>query len=500
MGSNLQAGVADAGREREPKNWQWIPLSAYVFVVLALVAMVVAPALMLRRVTELSRTVTATILPTMDALRDFAFAMERRGAASRDRFLTGDPIHEQRFRDATAAEAAALDRLEVLIPRLGPRAVEHLDSLRSYQARLDSIEFRLLANGADVATYVEALPAVESLRAGMATEIEGLRIILGDVSQERLADQSRWTDPHVILTIILAIVALISAATVGWFATAQARLRQQLQAALAESDRRRQALERVSESRNRLMRGFSHDLKNPLGAALGYLSLLRDGMMGSLDEKQQRSVERAGKSVGEAIHLVEDLLEIARAESGRLEVKIAPTDLSAVVRETAEEYRGQAESKGLRFDVEVPESMEPVPTDGHRVEQVLGNLISNAIKYTGEGKVSVRLDLEEGTAAWNGRPLVAISVTDTGPGIPAEKLPILFDEFVRLETATGSSGLGIGLTISKRVAEALGGTLEVESRVGQGSTFTLRLPSTSPLLKKPAPRTTALPSNPERIV
>jgi signal transduction histidine kinase len=244
---------------------------------------------------------------------------------------------------------------------------------------------------------------------------------------------------------------------------------------LQESERRREELERITESRARLMRGFSHDVKNPLGAADGYAQLLQDGIMDELTDKQKESVGRIRRSLRSGLRLIDDLLELARAEAGQIEIRHVATDVREAVREVAEEYRAQAESKGLRLETQLPGDFPVVDSDAERVRQILGNLVSNAVKYTAEGAVHVRVGIREGARAPSPGRWVAVDVTDTGPGIPPDKQHLLFQEFVRITPGAGA-GAGIGLAISRRVACALGGDLTLESEPGEGATFTLWLP------------------------
>jgi signal transduction histidine kinase len=153
-------------------------------------------------------------------------------------------------------------------------------------------------------------------------------------------------------------------------------------------------------------------------------------------------------------------------------------DLCEVAREAAEEYRAQAEAKGLTMTVEISEDACITNSDAGRVRQVLGNLISNAVKYTALGSVTVRVTrpfarTPESSAPAGGR--VAVEVSDTGKGIPKEQLRHVFEEFVRLDP-DGSPGAGIGLAMSRRITDALGGNITLRSDVGVGSTFTLWLP------------------------
>jgi PAS domain S-box-containing protein len=243
--------------------------------------------------------------------------------------------------------------------------------------------------------------------------------------------------------------------------------------ARAEADARREELQRLTESRARLVRGFSHDVKNPLGAADGFLQLLEDGVMGGVTEKQKESLARARSSLHQALGLIGDLVDLARAEAGQLEIHRAPADVGALARELAESHRAQAGARGLELSSDVPPDLPSVVTDAARVRQVLGNLLSNAVKYTERGGTVVRASVREDgprPGRW-----IAVAVEDTGPGIPEEKRELLFHEFIRLQPQ-GSDGAGIGLAISRRIARLLGGEITLGGEVGKGSVFTLWLP------------------------
>ena len=224
------------------------------------------------------------------------------------------------------------------------------------------------------------------------------------------------------------------------------------------------------------MRGFGHDVKNPLGAADGFLQLMEEGVLGELTEKQLESVSSARHSIGAALDLIDQLLELARAEVTGIELEIAPTDLRSLVRESAEEYRAQAESQGLELTTEVADEVPVIESDASRIRQIIGNLLSNAVKFTERGSVTVRAAMREGEGTPGPGRWVAIDVVDTGPGISPEQQRRLFQEFSRVEE-TGKKGTGIGLAISRRLARALGGEITLQSEVGKGSTFTLWLPA-----------------------
>lgn len=259
---------------------------------------------------------------------------------------------------------------------------------------------------------------------------------------------------------------------------------------LEETREGREELKRLMKSRQRLMRGFSHDVKNPLGAADGYADLMSAGVYGKLEDEQKETVQRMRRSIRHALDLIDDLLELAHAETGTLTMRRESVDIADLVGRSGDEYRGAAHAAGLPLTVDVADDIPVVETDGVRVTQIVSNLISNAIKYTHSGSVKLRVRKFPSRVVRNIPSWIDIEVTDTGIGIPADKQEQIFEEFSRLNRSD-RPGAGLGLAISKRLAEALGGQILVTSEVGRGSTFTFRIPVT-----QPAPGNThvALPS------
>ncbi|HEX7089692.1 MAG TPA: GAF domain-containing sensor histidine kinase [Longimicrobiales bacterium] len=245
---------------------------------------------------------------------------------------------------------------------------------------------------------------------------------------------------------------------------------------LEDAQRSRDEVLRAAERRARLIRGFSHDVKNPLGAASGQLALLEEGVAGALADAQRDAVSRARRAVEAAVDLIDDLVDLVRAEAGQLSIERQPTDVSRAAAEMAEEYRPQAEARRIELRVEVAGRPRPIDTDPSRVRQILANLLSNAVKYTPEGgritvRVEERADGAPAPGAW-----LAVDVANTGPHIPPEKQEFIFQEFTRLEPG-GRRGGGLGLAISRQVARALGGDVTVRSEPGEGPTFTLWIPA-----------------------
>jgi len=246
---------------------------------------------------------------------------------------------------------------------------------------------------------------------------------------------------------------------------------------LEDARRSRDEVVRAAEARARLVRGFSHDVKNPLGAAVGQIALLEEGLVGELKAPQREALARARGAIAAAVDLIDDLVELVRAEAGQLSIEPRAVDLHRVVTEVAEGHRPEAEGRRITLHVEAAGPQPAAYTDPARVRQILGNLLSNAVKYTPEGgRITIRVAERTdggapGPGVWH-----AVDVENTGPGIPPEKREHIFEEFTRLEPGD-SRGKGLGLAISRQVARALGGDLTVQSTPGRGATFTLWIPA-----------------------
>jgi signal transduction histidine kinase len=236
----------------------------------------------------------------------------------------------------------------------------------------------------------------------------------------------------------------------------------------------RLSLERVITSRSRLMRGFSHDVKNPIGAADGYAELLSDGVYGDLNAEQQEGVARMRRCMHGALSLIDDLHELARAETGHLSLHSEPVNVADLIGTLGEEYQATAVAGGLSFSASVAADVGTIQTSKSRVRQIVSNLLSNAIKYTDSGSVLVRAEHRSDGAFPKGPDWLTIEVSDTGRGVPPEKLDFIFQEFGRIDG--DKTGAGLGLAISRLLAQALGAHITVTSELGCGSTFTLWLP------------------------
>jgi len=215
----------------------------------------------------------------------------------------------------------------------------------------------------------------------------------------------------------------------------------------------------------------SHELRTPLGAIGGYAALLEEEIHGPLSEQQRKFVGRIRHNQLHLLRLVNELLDLAKIESGQFPLKIASAPVPAIVEGVSNMIEPQMRSKELHFEVLYGEKSLCVLADRERVEQIMLNLLANAVKFTPAGG-SITISTS------HSKHEILLHVRDTGVGIPTEKLEEVFRPFVQIHAlAPGvSRGTGLGLAISRELARAMGGDLSVESEPGKGSTFTLCLP------------------------
>ncbi|TBR40292.1 MULTISPECIES: hybrid sensor histidine kinase/response regulator [Dyella] len=260
---------------------------------------------------------------------------------------------------------------------------------------------------------------------------------------------------YVALVAMLAWVALLI-----W----RRRLAQRHQIQLAEQ--RSRLAEQASAAKTQFLATLSHEIRTPMTGVMGMAELL---LSTDLDKQQLEYAEAIRRSGSMLLKLLNDALDLARIEAGKLSLDVAPFDPRALVEEVALLERGQALSKGLQFNVDMADSLPPrVLGDALRIKQILLNLANNALKFTEHGSVTLRATFDE-------RGL-HLSVIDTGPGIPEASQARLFQRF---EQATGPQrrvGSGLGLAICRELVALMGGHIELESRVAHGSSFHVRLP------------------------
>lgn len=223
---------------------------------------------------------------------------------------------------------------------------------------------------------------------------------------------------------------------------------------------------------SRIVRGLNHDLKNPLGAAGGYLDLLSDGMLGELSEEQRDTIQRVRGLTETALGIIDGIVTYARAALRELDTRILPTDIARLVRMTAADMEARAEQRGVRVEVDTPDGIPDLRTDPDRIGEIVAHLLDNAIGYSPEGG-SVRVAVREAGA--NGERRVRVEITDSGPGIAPEEIDRLFEPFETGRAGAGE-GAGFGLPLSRALADLLGGSISVENAPDGGATFTLSVP------------------------
>jgi PAS domain S-box-containing protein len=232
-------------------------------------------------------------------------------------------------------------------------------------------------------------------------------------------------------------------------------------------------LQQLDHLKNEFVNAVSHDLRTPLTSILGYAEFLEDEIGGPLTPEQKDFVLQIQLGTRRLETLVDDLLDFARIEAGTFRLRLASVDLREPAHEIVDSLRPQAEDARLTLGFDVPETPLEVVMDARRIQQVLTNLVHNALKFTPPGgTITVRL---RGEGAW-----VRGEVEDTGPGITPEDVPRLFQRFSQLQRGMAKGGTGLGLAISKSIVEAHGGQIGVTSQPGQGSTFWFTLPVQGP--------------------
>ena len=243
-----------------------------------------------------------------------------------------------------------------------------------------------------------------------------------------------------------------------------------------ESFKRSEEARARAEEANKLKSDFlakmSHELRTPLNGILGYSELLQLELETPEQQEYAASIHSSGQHL---LDIVNDLLDLAKIEAGRMELKPAPIDIPRLAADLVATHRAHAQGKALSLVCTLADDLPPhLLTDAQRLRQVLNNLLNNAIKFTEHGGVELRV--------WRAGDAIAFGVRDTGPGIPPESLHLIFEKFQQLDhfLTRDHGGTGLGLALARELAHLLGGELSVESRLGEGSTFTLTLPVEGP--------------------
>ncbi len=248
------------------------------------------------------------------------------------------------------------------------------------------------------------------------------------------------------------------------------RFQDERAAHLANEQLLRMEAETANRSKDMFLATLSHEMRTPLNAIVGWISILRSGSCSDAD--LQEGLEVIERNTKAQVELIEDVLDVSRIVSGKLRLETRPCELADVIKAAIDVVRPAVEARGITLDVRLDPSASPASCDAARIQQVVWNLLSNAVKFTAKGgKVSVTLGREQSSAL--------IQVSDSGYGMRPDLLPYVFDRFRQADSSTRRrfGGLGLGLSIVKQLVELHGGSVEAQSEgEGRGSTFTVRLP------------------------
>jgi signal transduction histidine kinase len=232
--------------------------------------------------------------------------------------------------------------------------------------------------------------------------------------------------------------------------------------------------ERADTVKSSFLSMMSHELRTPLNSILGFTDVILQRFSGPLTPEQERQLGIVRDSSMHLLALINDVLDISRIEAGQLRLEIGPMDLPDLLRRRTQAFEAQAWAKGLALECRIADGVGVIRSDAKRIAQIVTNLLSNAVKFTEQGRVTL-----DARATGHG---VEIEVSDSGHGIAADELPLLFTAFEQLATTRrgNKDGTGLGLAISRHLARALGGDIRVASTLGKGSQFTVHLPLAAP--------------------
>jgi len=307
--------------------------------------------------------------------------------------------------------------------------------------------------------------------------------VIPHINLEEFAPPTQYKDIPYIVAVLAALATILYATTYMTTAiSGELRKRQRevvqlrerlLHEKTGELEQASREVAKLEEEKSRFLRFLgiaAHDLKAPLTAIQGFLWVMLGGYSGELTDKQRHMLERSSRRIKELLNLISDLLDIPRIETGQIVPEIKEVSLRQVVKRACDDMRERAKEKGVKLKIELPQSLSKIPCSSPRLQQVITNLVSNAINYTPEGEVTIRVT--------EGHKDMQVEVIDTGIGIPPQDQPRVFDDFFRASNVE-AKGTGLGLSIAKRIVEAHGGSIYVESPCPEsntGSKFTFTLP------------------------
>ena len=324
----------------------------------------------------------------------------------------------------------------------------------------------------------QLLERAANLRYNNSIVTRKINQILRDIEEEEVnASLERMQNKQKILretSLLIAGIAIVSVVIVIIFIFMITRDISKSKYYRMQLEKAKQYAEDLLHSREKMMLTISHDIRAPLSSIIGYIDLL---LRRHPDERQQYYLDNMSGSASHILSLVNDLLDFHRLESGKMEIQRVAFSVSALFNEIFTSFRPIAESKDLTFVLNMKEegTEKLYIGDPIRIRQIVGNLLSNALKFTREGRVVMVVSIN---ALADNRALLNVLVSDSGPGIPPEEQERIFGEFTRLSATEKAEGFGLGLSITRKMTVLMGGNLSLKSVVGQGCDFTIELPLT----------------------
>ena len=411
-------------------------------------------------------------------LLDAAIASEAQllpASTSPDKLGFQAPPEDERYLNRIRETGEQLARKLEQIVDLGETAPEQADSLRG-EAELLAIDLDQYATELANATTAKA----DALAAQNASAYEHSRNLFIGVAAGAivLALLLGFVLSWSVIGPIQRIDSRLAAIASGDFSGhVDVRNRDELGALAANVNRMNDELRRLyreveaaSQHKSDFLANMSHELRTPLNAIIGFSQVLREGMVGDVNEKQREYLDDILSSGQHLLSLINDVLDLSKVEAGQVELQVAPFSLQDALERGISMVREQATTEGVQVTLHMNGSLDVVSGDERRMSQVIFNLLSNAVKFTPTGG-----QVDVSATRINGE--MRVSVADSGPGIAAEDLDRIFEEFQQTEAgARQLEGTGLGLALSKRFVEMHGGRIWCESEVGKGSTFEFTLP------------------------
>ncbi|WP_434685742.1 CBS domain-containing protein [Pseudanabaena minima] len=328
--------------------------------------------------------------------------------------------------------------------------------------------------------YRIALTKIQ-VRANLVIPILRGNNLWGLLCIHQCANTRQWQDHEINLVQQIANQLTIAIQQASLYEQSQQEIaeRKQAQQQLTETN---QQLARATRLKDEFLANMSHELRTPLNSILGMNEALQDEIFGSINERQLKALQTIESSSKHLLELINDILDVAKIESGQVTLELTATDLDSLCKSSIAFIKQQALTKRIQLIPRIPKNLPEIMLDERRIRQVLINLLNNAVKFTLEGgtitlEVS-QVQLESSTTNLTPLNYIKIAVIDTGIGISAENIQKLFQPFMQIDSALNRqyTGTGLGLALVKRIVEIHGGTVELTSEVGVGSCFAINLP------------------------